>query len=280
MNLGEKIKQARISQNKTQADLAKDTITRNMLSAIECGKATPSLDTLIYIAKELDIPITYLLADDDYLFFYEKQEKIKHITEQLRKKNYTGCINAISKFKELDDELHFLLAQCYYELGISSTKNGALKKGMEYLDLCTKHCESTVYDTTRFESSIPLYRALVLNIKSPLLEFEEETFLTKFNNTFEYEFYRYVLCDFNYTYTNEIYSLHIEAKKYIKERKYNEALKLLLRIEDIKSDYEYNSYVMFGVYGDLDYCYKQICNFESAYRYSSKRISLLESFQT
>ena len=113
MNLGEKIKQARISQNKTQADLAKDTITRNMLSAIECGKATPSLDTLIYIAKELDIPITYLLADDDYLFFYEKKEKIKHITEQLRKKNCQKSLPAIKSEREVPGDCAHVNKGCW-----------------------------------------------------------------------------------------------------------------------------------------------------------------------
>ena len=64
MNLGEKIRAARIEKNMTQSDVASDKITRNMLSAIESGKATPSLDTLMYISAKLELPIHYLLSDN------------------------------------------------------------------------------------------------------------------------------------------------------------------------------------------------------------------------
>ena len=42
MNLGEKIKNLRISKNITQSALSGAKITRNMLSQIENGKAMPS----------------------------------------------------------------------------------------------------------------------------------------------------------------------------------------------------------------------------------------------
>ena len=65
MNLGEKIKNARISKKITQSALAGEKITRNMLSQIENGKATPSLETLSYIAGELNLPIAYFFSEND-----------------------------------------------------------------------------------------------------------------------------------------------------------------------------------------------------------------------
>jgi hypothetical protein len=66
----------------------------------------------------------------------------------------------------------------------------------------------------------------------------------------------------------------------MKERDYNAALKLLVKIENEKTPETYNAYVMFGVYSDIENCYKQLYDFENAYRYSTKRISLLEGFNT
>ena len=57
MKIGEKIREARIERGLTQSEVAADKITRNMLSAIESGKASPSLDTLLHISSRLDIPV-------------------------------------------------------------------------------------------------------------------------------------------------------------------------------------------------------------------------------
>ena len=69
MTLGEKIKKARRAKRITQERLAKDKITRNMISRIESGKANPSLDTIRHIAKELSMPVSYFLSEDDNLLF-------------------------------------------------------------------------------------------------------------------------------------------------------------------------------------------------------------------
>jgi hypothetical protein len=45
-------------------------------------------------------------------------------------------------------------------------------------------------------------------------------------------------------------------------------------------EYPHNAYITFGVYSDLEICYKQLFDFENAYRYTSKRLSLIEGFQS
>ena len=62
MNIGEKIRDLRVSKLMTQAELAGSQITRNMLSCIENGNASPSLSTIIYIAGRLNVPVGFLLA--------------------------------------------------------------------------------------------------------------------------------------------------------------------------------------------------------------------------
>ncbi len=63
MELGEKIRQARLEAGLSQRQLCGDHITRNMLSQIEHGTARPSMDTLRILAAGLGKPISYFLED-------------------------------------------------------------------------------------------------------------------------------------------------------------------------------------------------------------------------
>lgn len=63
MELGEKIRKARLEANLSQRQLCGDEITRNMLSLIEHGTAKPSMKTLRYLAQQLGKPISYFLED-------------------------------------------------------------------------------------------------------------------------------------------------------------------------------------------------------------------------
>ena len=63
MNIGEKIKNLRMSKMMTQQELAGEHITRNMLSRIENGFALPSMQTLLYISDKLGVPAGFLLAE-------------------------------------------------------------------------------------------------------------------------------------------------------------------------------------------------------------------------
>ena len=61
MELAQRIKAARLAAGLSQRQLCGDTITRNMLSLIESGKARPSMETLGYFAARLGKPMSYFL---------------------------------------------------------------------------------------------------------------------------------------------------------------------------------------------------------------------------
>ena len=63
MELGEKLKQARLEAGLSQRQLCGEEITRNMLSLIENGSAKPSMKTLQYLAARLGKPVSYLLEE-------------------------------------------------------------------------------------------------------------------------------------------------------------------------------------------------------------------------
>lgn len=64
MELGEKLKAARLEAGLSQKALCGDTITRNMLSQIESGRARPSMATLRCLAGRLGKPIGYFLGEE------------------------------------------------------------------------------------------------------------------------------------------------------------------------------------------------------------------------
>lgn len=63
MELGEKLRQARLEARLSQRQLCGEEITRNMLSLIEHGTAKPSMKTLQYLAARLGKPVGYFLDD-------------------------------------------------------------------------------------------------------------------------------------------------------------------------------------------------------------------------
>ncbi len=63
MELGEKIRRARLEAGLSQRQLCGEEITRNMLSLIENGAAKPSMKTLAYLAEQLDKPLSFFLDE-------------------------------------------------------------------------------------------------------------------------------------------------------------------------------------------------------------------------
>jgi transcriptional regulator with XRE-family HTH domain len=59
--LGPRIRERRLQLDMTQQELgAAVGCTKGMISQIERGKALPPIDTLLRIARELDVPVGYL----------------------------------------------------------------------------------------------------------------------------------------------------------------------------------------------------------------------------
>lgn len=64
MELGEKLRQARLRAGLSQRQLCSGEITRNMLSQIEHGTCNPSVSTLCYLARQLNLPVSYFLEEE------------------------------------------------------------------------------------------------------------------------------------------------------------------------------------------------------------------------
>ncbi len=280
MKLGEKIKKIRKDKKMTQAALAGNKITRNMISRIEGGSATPSFDTLTYLAERLRVPISYLLSEDDDLFIYEKRDKISSILSAFAGRDYKRAISLINEISGLDNELAYILTISYFELGKSSVIKGALNTALDCFARCKDASTKTVYKTEHIMPQLMIYEALATNIQSPLLEFDSKKYENGLKQSFDYEFYKYLLQDLEYSYIDPVLINHTAARIMIKERKYLDAISKLTEISLQLTSKAYNSYVLYGVYYDLEMCYKEIRDFENAYKLANKRMKLVESFKS
>lgn len=280
MELGEKIRAARLEKNMTQSDVASDKITRNMLSAIESGKATPSLDTLLYISAKLELPIHYLLSDNIPESEYRRNTLIPIIKDAFSRKQYSACIHYAKRIENVDDEIAYILAYSHFELGVASAKNGAFLTADKNFSLAEEYAAKTIYDTFGIRYRIPLYLSFVRNVNAPLLDLDLDAFSSAMSENSDLELFKYVCNDWDFKYENPMFKKHAMAKIKIRERRYYDAISILLEIVEDKSGFESNAYLMYGVYGDLENCYKQILDFENAYKYVSKRMSMLEGFNS
>ena len=279
MTIGEKIKKARKEKKLTQHAVVKDKITRNMLSQIESGVANPSLETIKFIAEQLSLPADYLISEDNDLFFYEKKDALSEIYKLYSAKKYKLCIDKILSLTDLDDELAYLVASASFYLSKECVLRGSFQSALKYIEQVEIYSQKTKIPTEHFHAPIKMYSAIVSNVQAPLLEFDESEYVHGLNDFSDFEVYRYLMQDFSYNYKDLCISNHIKAKALIKDRKFNEAITVLLDTIE-KGLINYNAFIMFGIYADLEYCYKQLYDFEKAYLYSSKRLSMLEGFKS
>ena len=280
MTIGEKIRRARIEKKMTQSDVGDDKITRNMISAIESDKALPSLDTLMHITAKLELPIAYLLSDETDLSTYRKNELIADARAAFADKRYADCISIIEDMGAMDDELAYLSSYSNFELGVAMARRGSFMSAEKHLTAACEYAKKTVYDTRAVEFKIPLYMSFVKNVNAPLLDLDIDAFYSAADETADIEFFKYVCNDTEYSYKHPFFKKHVAAKIKMRERKYYEAISMLTEIAESRASFEYNAYLMYGVYSDLDSCYKQIHDFENAYKYAEKRISMMEGFNS
>jgi transcriptional regulator with XRE-family HTH domain len=277
---GKRIKSLRKAKGLTQSALAGSKITRNMLSSIENGVASPSIETLEYLAKKLSVTSSYLLSEDDNLLFFEKNKLIDKIYRAYDATNYKACIELISSLPGSDDETEYLLAECHLELAKHFIAHGSLVSAGKHLESAMASAKITKINTNHIEAQISLYISVTKNIQSPLLEFNSQKYLTALNGAVEFEIYKYITQDFSYAFHIPALALHMEAKVLINERNYTDAVKRLLNAVELIKNESYNAYFIFCIYTDLENCYKQLYNFEKAYFYSTKRMTLLEGFKS
>ena len=110
MDIGQKIKAARLEAGLSQRQLCGETITRNMLSLIESGRARPSMDTLRYLAGQLEKPVSYFLEEQAVS---PEREEMRQVRLALARQ----CVEVLNDAAGKDESWYLLRGQIAFSLG-------------------------------------------------------------------------------------------------------------------------------------------------------------------
>lgn len=140
--LGSRIKEARLAKKLTQTEVVGNFITRNMLSQIESGTATPSIRTLTYLAEVLDLPVEQLIGTEEPGDLTLLQE----VKQLLREGSYARVLEKADALPDaLADERAALLAQASLNLGEELAKAGELPRAVELVGRAIELAGTGVY---------------------------------------------------------------------------------------------------------------------------------------
>lgn len=135
MELGEKLRQARLEAGLSQRQLCGEEITRNMLSLIEHGTAKPSMKTLQYLSSRLGKSVSYFLEETAVLS--PNQGVMEEARRYYDLAQYALADTALEGYRSpdpvYDREKALLEALIRLELGRQAMEGGRLRYALELL---------------------------------------------------------------------------------------------------------------------------------------------------
>ena len=291
MNIGKKIKNLRIEKMMTQSELAGPEITRNMLSQIENGSATPSISTVTYLASKLGVPAGYLMSEGDEEFLYIKTAAMRNIKKAYEDKSFELCRDmCVSSFDEYDDEIELILTDCCIGQAEECIKNGQLHQARELLDEAILHSERTVYTTSAQRNRVIVMFKLLKEI-SPVLDSNEiDTEMLhymKHPTIFGDTFCRYITMMFNVEKSTDIaecisdsdpygklFVSHLKARKFMSAGDYKRAVATLNELID--GEAVLPRVLLYFACMDMEICCKHINDYKGAYEFAGNKMDILE----
>ncbi|MBE6581474.1 MAG: helix-turn-helix transcriptional regulator [Ruminococcaceae bacterium] len=289
MNIGEKIKNLRLSKMMTQADLAGDQITRNMLCTIERGAALPSLPTACYIAERLNVPVGYLFAEEHEDFDYRKMAAMPNVRRALGAGDYSGCLAVLNAAlgDTFDDEIALIRAECEYHVAKAAFDHGRLRAAAAGFDRAVEAAGHTVYDTGWIRTRSAVYFRY-LSLLSPTLVSDtlEEVEINTAKSVGD-DFCAYILAkealdgaregevnEYLARQGNTVYAARLRALSMMRSGALKEALTAYEQL--LSSDALTVGVLMYEVFDDMELCCRQNDDYKRAYEFASSRQGLLE----
>lgn len=293
MEIGEKIKSIRVSKRMTQSQLAGDQITRNMLSLIENGSALPSLQTVVYLAERLEVPVGLLLAKENEEQIYLKVSRLPRIKNAFSKGEYRLCVDMCLGLLEMsaespDDELWLILAESHFRIAVEEFNVGRLHAACRELDEACECSRRTLYGCEHIRCSSAKYFEYMRRLSPTLVsESDNDTYsgnalsidafgkyfavkeeLDRDNISVAEQYIASASCE------EKGYVDHIKACVEIRRGKYSDAKKILEGL--LGSDALTCRAITHGIFSDLEQCCRELGDYKSAYEYSVGKVELLE----
>ena len=181
MDLGQRLKQARLEAGLSQRQLCEGLITRNMLSQIENGSARPSMDTLRQLAQRLGKSVS---------FFLEEQAVVSPnvaVMEAARAAFSAGeCDRAVGELADyrepdplFDQERKLILASCLLAQAQEAARIGKGRYALELLRRLDQAARDCIYWNEQMERSRRLLLAQLLPEKAAELPDDDAALLAR-----------------------------------------------------------------------------------------------------
>lgn len=290
---GKRIKELRIAKGLTQSELCGNFITRNMLSQIESGKASPSISTLEYISDILDVPVGYLIGKQGSLTDYLKINCMQQIKKLFAAGQWQKCVSLCRSLPDIegDDEINLILADCHLQIGISNYKTGRLEGARKALHIAESLASKTVYHSAYITETAKIYSDIIESISADRLP--DITASADMNYTKIHELTTYMQLlkiTENYSYEtatrtydsikleNPLYRTHISARLSVSAGNYQRGFSLLSELVSRFDSESADAVFRFCIYRDLESVCKQLGDYKNAYEYSRKKGELFDSF--
>lgn len=290
MNIGEKIRNLRVAKLMTQAELAGNQITRNMLSCIENGAANPSLSTICYIAGRLNVPVGFLLAEEGDEIVYRKMNSLSNIKRAYAAGDWWGCRSlCLSGCPEPDDEISLLLADCDIGIAISEFWQGRLRSSCRFFDEALSYAEKTLYQTEHIKAQARVFFRYMEHISTTLYSDMIETeasaeacfaYVSPFSSYVEalealaYGEMQKVHVFLNTADETSFFAKHIRIAVLMKEKQYDRAKEQLFYL--LKAQEPLNQIELYTVLSELEICCREMEDYKNAYHFASERVEMLE----
>lgn len=160
MTLGQKLRQARLERGLTQKQLVGDQITRNMLSKIENDSATPSMRTLEFLARQLNLPVSYFLSDFS-LSDGTSPDGLDRMRQAYQQERYQDCIDLLEQSKTAGstDEGYLLHALACIGAAKQSLAAGNVNEAKENADAADYYNKQGMYYSAAVDAEMSLILA-------------------------------------------------------------------------------------------------------------------------
>ncbi len=270
MDLGSKIKEARIAAGLSQRQLCAGVITRNMLSRIENGFARPSMDTLRHLAAGLGRPVSYFLEEENgstpnYIFMEEARRAF-------RAGSWEVALEVLGAFREPDPVLGPEKTLLEIDLILSAAQNAYREQREPYcrelLDRAEALLDRCLYHQGDLTRRILLIRGGLRGEKLPeiaakLPSLDEELLLRA---RAEADPQRAAQLLDAVQDRDGAWSL-LRGKTYLQQKKYREAIACFRAAEETAPN---------DACRGLEICCRELGDYQGAYSYACKLRSLCE----
>ena len=267
MELGEKIKLARLEAGLSQRQLCEDTVTRNMLSQIENGSARPSMDTLKIFAARLGKTVSYFLEEDAVVS--PNQQVMADARAAWSRKDPEAVLEALKNYRQPDE----LFQRERELLEVLATLAAAEKAIGQKKDVYARQLleELTVVDDCYCGAELRRRQKLLLGVVAPeklpklcreLPSMDGELILRARDAMGRGDSNRSEqLLEAAEDKTDPEWNL-LRGKTHLARGQFTKAAVCFLRVEEV---YPQESWPL------LEQCYRELGNYEKAYEYACKQ---------